>query len=302
MSNSELTTSKIADRDVVTFDPERHRLKIAAIEYGIEEAKRIKDWPKLEEAVDLKIKEQVQFVGWWKTDVGANQGAGRGKKNRVHGSFSVPQAEDLTGMKQQRVSDLGARLKDLPNYRLHLLGTEHAAAMLESAENFRALGTGENEWFTPAIYIDLARQVLGDIDLDPATHEESQKTVQAKKYFTKEDDGLKHEWHGRVWLNPPYSAPIIRAFAAKLCEEYRSGRTSAAIMLTHNYTDSDWFQKAARVADAICFARDRVKFYAPSGKVSTPTQGQAFLYFGNQRSQFVSVFGGGGFVVALCEE
>jgi hypothetical protein len=38
-----------------------HHLKIDAIDYGIEEAKRIKDWPILEEAVDAKMKEQHKF-------------------------------------------------------------------------------------------------------------------------------------------------------------------------------------------------------------------------------------------------
>ena len=32
-----------------------------------------------------------------------------------------------------------------------------------------ALGTGENEWFTPQDYLVLVRRVLGAIDLDPAT-------------------------------------------------------------------------------------------------------------------------------------
>ena len=34
---------------------ERHRLVVAALDYGIEEAKRIKDWEALEEAVADKI-------------------------------------------------------------------------------------------------------------------------------------------------------------------------------------------------------------------------------------------------------
>jgi hypothetical protein len=29
--------------------------------------------------------------------------------------------------------------------------------------------------------------------------------VRADTFFAKDDDGLAHEWHGRIWLNPPYT-------------------------------------------------------------------------------------------------
>ncbi|MGO9046175.1 MAG: hypothetical protein ACLQFW_04700 [Xanthobacteraceae bacterium] len=64
-------------------------------------------------------------------------------------------------------------------------------------------GTGENEWHTPAKYLAAAREVLGEIDLDPATSKAAQEVVKAKKFFTKDDDGLKQEWHGRIWLLRP---------------------------------------------------------------------------------------------------
>jgi hypothetical protein len=38
-------------------------------------------------------------------------------------------------------------------------------------------GTGEFERYTPAEYIDAARQALGEIDLDAATSESAQKTL-----------------------------------------------------------------------------------------------------------------------------
>lgn len=88
-------------------------------------------------------------------------------------------------------------------------------------------GTGENEWFTPLEYIKLARGVLGDIDLDPASSDEAQRIIQAAQYFTKADDGLKQEWRGRVWLNPPYAQPFIAEFASKMVAERCAGRVEA---------------------------------------------------------------------------
>jgi hypothetical protein len=59
--------------------PKRYRLKQKALDYGIEEAKRIKAWPTLEKAVDLKIEEQRKFVAWWEATV---ESAGPKRKGR----------------------------------------------------------------------------------------------------------------------------------------------------------------------------------------------------------------------------
>src|SRR5262249_31538221 len=55
------------------------------------------------------------------------------------------------------------------------------------------------EWFTPAAYLEAAREVLGAIDLDPASCPQAQEAVRAAHYFTAADDGLSRPWHGRVW-------------------------------------------------------------------------------------------------------
>ena len=167
----------------------------------------------------------------------------------------------------------------------------------EQAHNHRAQGTGENEWYTPNEYLDAARSVLGGFDLDPASSDTAQEKIQAASYYTKDEDGLKRPWHGRVWLNPPYSQPLISHFIDRLCEAAESGEIDAAILLTHNYTDTRWFHKAAATADAICFTRGRIKFYSPTGEIAAPTQGQAFFYFGPDVEKFVRQFSDFGFVM-----
>jgi len=158
-------------------------------------------------------------------------------------------------------------------------------------------GTGENEWYTPKAYIDAARSVLGEIDLDPATSSFAQRRVKAEEFFTIDDDGLAKEWKGRVWLNPPYAQPYIAQFAAKMVAEVAAGRVKSAIMLTHNYTDTSWFHEAVSACAAICFTRGRVKFEQSNGDVAAPTQGQAFFYYGKNVAAFRKVFGAIGFVV-----
>lgn len=160
-------------------------------------------------------------------------------------------------------------------------------------------GTGENEWYTPQEHIERARRVLGGFDVDPASSDTAQEKVGAGQFFTAEMSGLEQEWGGRVWLNPPYAQPLISQFMEKLRDEVEAGRCTSAIALTHNYTDTKWFQATARVATAICFTRGRIRFYSPSGDIAAPTQGQAFFYFGDDVDTFRTEFSEVGFVVEV---
>lgn len=161
------------------------------------------------------------------------------------------------------------------------------------------LGTGENEWYTPAEYLDLARAVIGPFDLDPASSEIANRTVEAATFYSEADNGLDLSWHGAVWLNPPYAQPAIGQFIDKAVSEFAGGDIDAMIVLTHNYTDTRWFQTAANAADAICFTRGRVKFEGPEGEIAAPTQGQAFFYFGPNIGCFHATFSTIGFVVGV---
>ncbi len=170
-------------------------------------------------------------------------------------------------------------------------------SVMPAAHNHRAQGTGENEWYTPPDHIERARAVLGAFDLDPASSEHANKTVQAARFFTMEEDGLRQEWFGRVWLNPPYSQPHIAQFMEKMASEYKSGRVKEAIVLTHNYTDTAWFHIGAKSCKAICFTRGRIGFLSPEGKRAAPTQGQAFFYYGENARAFAEHFASVGFIV-----
>ena len=166
----------------------------------------------------------------------------------------------------------------------------------ENARNHRALGTGENEWYTPSEYAELARSVMGSIDLDPASCDEANKTIKAKVYFTKETDGLSKPWVGNIWCNPPYSRDLMPSFVEKLKQSFQNGSVSQAILVSHNNTDTAWFQSLATVASAICFPNKRIKFYRGE-EVAAPTNGQAFFYLGTQTEAFASAFGEVGFTV-----
>lgn len=156
-----------------------------------------------------------------------------------------------------------------------------------------------NEWYTPGPLIEIARSVLGAIDLDPASSAIANETVKAKRFFAVEDNGLTKCWSGRVWMNPPYESGVVDEFASKLVEDL--DQISAAITLTNNATETQWFQKMAQASSAICLLAGRVRFYRPDGSAGAPLQGQALLYFGTDSENFRAAFAPHGVVYGRLE-
>jgi phage N-6-adenine-methyltransferase len=159
-----------------------------------------------------------------------------------------------------------------------------------------AQNSGNNEWYTPAPFIEAARAVMGGFDLDPASSEIANRTVKAGRIFTAEDDGLKQEWPiGRIFMNPPYAQPLMGQFAERFSAEIRRG--SEGVVLVNNATETAWFQTIAAECSAICFPKSRIRFLDPDGNPGAPLQGQAIIYCGPSPDAFEEAFHGFGLVV-----
>lgn len=147
--------------------------------------------------------------------------------------------------------------------------------------------TGSNEWYTPGVFIEAARDVLGTIDLDPASCETANRVVQAKKIYTVDDDGLGHEWCGRLWVNPPYDD--AGSWIDKLDYEYQTGRVIEAILTVFANTSTRYFQPLWEYP--MCFPIGRIKFISPDpGKNNSATKDSVFVYFGQNVQRFREVF------------
>ena len=174
--------------------------------------------------------------------------------------------------------------------KVEKMGVAAALGDEEAVRAHVANNSGNNEWYTPAKYIDLAREVMGGIDCDPATSEIANQTVKAKTIFTVEDDGLAQTWRGRVWMNPPYAQPLMSAFAEAVSAKFESGEIEQACILVNNATETQWFQRMVSVANAVCFPKSRIKFLDSQGKPGAPLQGQAIIYMGDNIELFVAAF------------
>jgi phage N-6-adenine-methyltransferase len=219
---------------------------------------------------------------------------GKGQTREVlqsHGAtVSAPTLADIGVTKTQssRWQKLAALPKAEQDFKINLAKQKAFAAIDDGPHVHRALGTGKNEWYTPPDYLDAVRDVLGGIDLDPASSAIAQRTVRATTHFTTDDNGLTKEWRGRVWLNPPYAQPDIADFVAKLITEYRACRVTEAILLTHNFSCTRWFHSAVTAARVFCLTLGRVGFVDPDGNVASPTNGQCFFYFGHRPDAFAA--------------
>jgi hypothetical protein len=159
--------------------------------------------------------------------------------------------------------------------------------------------SGDGEWYTPPEAIVLVQQVLGTIDVDPASCADAQAVVGAQVYYTRDDDGLRHPWHGTVFCNPPYTMPTVARFGGKLLDEIDAGHTTAAIFLINSITDTAVFHTMAPRAALVCLTARRLEFWHPTRPPSHPSQGQAIFYFGPDAQRFADVFGAVGMVMQV---
>lgn len=154
-----------------------------------------------------------------------------------------------------------------------------------------------NEWYTQPQYIKAACEVMGSIELDPASCAAANEIVQAERYFTEKQNGLLQEWKARsLWLNPPYARSAtyqsgIRSWVDKTDQSYQSGDVQQAIILVTTEVNAQWFQPLWQYL--ICFADHRVKFIAPKKNrrgVYSHMFGTCFVYLGPQSEVFTKVF------------
>lgn len=96
--------------------------------------------------------------------------------------------------------------------------------------SFEKAKNSSDEWYTPPSIFES----LGPFDLDPCAPVKPLWKI-AKVNYSKLDDGLSHEWHGRVWLNPPYSHPLIERFVKKWHSTAMVSRC-CSIAATANYS------------------------------------------------------------------
>ena len=84
----------------------------------------------------------------------------------------------------------------------------------------------------------------------------SAENAKCARYFTEEEDGIKQDWDGVCWMNPPYSEN--KKWMRKAMEESRTGAT--VVCLVPVRAGTRWWHEYTMKADAIVYLQGRVKF------------------------------------------
>jgi predicted nucleic acid-binding Zn ribbon protein len=151
--------------------------------------------------------------------------------------------------------------------------------------------SGDTEHYTPVPIVEAARLVMGGIDLDPASSAIANETVRATEYYTKEMNGLKRRWYGRVWMNHPYSSADNKKWPWRLWDDYSHHHIEQACMICFASTSENWFRIFYNYP--ICFISKRVQHIKDGVKVGkSPTKGSCVVYFGPNVERFYKYFNG----------
>lgn len=157
-------------------------------------------------------------------------------------------------------------------------------------------------WYTPEPLRELARDVLGHIDLDPCTHPSN--PIGARRFFSIRDSARKYHWPSEVrravgpergtaslWMNPPFGRGIVwwldrwhDTIEALEAERY----VVRALLLVPARTETAWYRDAAwKRAQLVCEIAGRTTFERRHrGKfvAGQPARwGVALLYYGPRR-------------------
>lgn len=122
-------------------------------------------------------------------------------------------------------------------------------------------------WATPMSFFKKYDDLYG-FELDVCA---SVGNAKCKRFFTKEDDGLKQEWTGVCWMNPPYG----REIGLWMKKAWESKAT--VVCLVPARTDTKWWHDYAMKGE-IEFIRGRLKF--GNAKNSAPFPSAVVVYRG----------------------
>lgn len=176
----------------------------------------------------------------------------------------------------------------------------------------KQLSSSKSEWFTPQSITRPAQELLGVIDLDPASCAwANAQLVGARRFYTEADDGLSQPWGSveepvSVFLNPPGgmhgrgrgARSAASVWWRRLWTEREAGRLRHAVFV--GFTLSILKTSQTDGPGALCcpfvICKERQRFIDESTlqPATAPTRDNVIVYVPgliDERERFVALFG-----------
>lgn len=141
-------------------------------------------------------------------------------------------------------------------------------------------------WYSPLPIVVAAKEVLGPIDLDPASDAFGNARIGAKYFITREMDGLVTPWiAGTVFLNPPGgkvgNRSLMQLFWQRLVEYREAGDLKHAIFFAFSLEALQSTQRDGQGGIGrfpLCIPERRVAFDSQTGPGNSPSHSNAIVY------------------------
>lgn len=135
-----------------------------------------------------------------------------------------------------------------------------------------------DDYFTPPW---LFERMAAEFDVDVAAPPGGVPWIPTATYLTQADDGLAQDWHGVVWMNPPFSNPLpwIRRFI-----RHNNG---IALVPTSNgkWQDELWNSQLSWVT------LPAIKFHTPTGPARGTLPNRCWLVASTDMAHHLQAFG-----------
>ncbi|KJZ03256.1 DNA N-6-adenine-methyltransferase [Pseudoalteromonas piscicida] len=178
------------------------------------------------------------------------------------------------------------------------------------------------EYYTPPEILAYVHRMFPVIELDPASCETANQNVKALRFFNKENDALKQQWHAKtVWMNHPFSKgekacgkkckkkvcndPTYKKYRGHCIDsdipsngdwvdyylgQFNAGNIKEAMNITFVSCSEAWCQKLLN-AGLSCFLDGRTHFHDESNKpIKGAPKGCFITYLGNRKDEFRAIF------------
>ncbi len=129
-----------------------------------------------------------------------------------------------------------------------------------------------DEWYTPKSVFE----ALGErFDLDVAAPNHGRTFVPALSFIT--ENSLEKEWHGFIWMNPPFgNRNALKPWLSKFFEH------ANGIALVPDRTSAEWFRQAWSMSRLALFT-PKLRFHRPDGTIGkSPSTGTTLLAAGER--------------------